>query len=458
MINELVDKNFEKSIEFLSDIISVRSIGDDPCDGKPYGENCALVLEKFLQKADSEGFITRNIDNYAGSIEFNDKPVKLAVLCHLDVVPVNEEDWTHKPFCAEVDGDRIYGRGAIDNKGPAAAVLYALKAIKESGTELTHNVRLIVGCDEERGSSDMEYYMSHEKMPELVFTPDGDYPVINIEKGMLRTEFTKNADLFPISGISGGVVVNAVPPQAKAVIKGLFSDKIKSLPESERISVSEAQGNTIVTYTGTAAHASTPQLGDNAITGLLDFLCKSGCTAVLGMSEQSADTLKFLHEHFVHSETDGKSLGIKASDEKSGALTEVLSIISYKDNIINCKMDIRYPLCTTKESIKEKLLSLFESGGFEMSVPFENDPHYVDENSEFIKTLLRVYHEQTGNDAYCKAIGGGTYVHDIPGGVAFGAEFPGDVNNMHGNDESITLESLKLNTKIIANAIYEICK
>ena len=83
---------------------------------------------------------------------------------------------------------------------------------------------------------------------------------------------------------------------------------------------------------------------------------------------------------------------------------------------------------------------------------------YILNISEFIKTLLKVYHEQTGLETYCKAIGGGTYVHDIEGGVAFGAEFPGDVNNMHGNDESITLESLRMNTKIIANAIYEICK
>ena len=95
--------------------------------------------------------------------------------------------------------------------------------------------------------------------------------------------------------------------------------------------------------------------------------------------------------------------------------------------------------------------------GFELHADIASLPHCVDEDSEFIQTLLSVYEKETGLEGYCKAIGGGTYVHDIEGGVAFGAEFPGEENNMHGNDEHITLESLKLNTKIIANAIYSIC-
>lgn len=458
MINEKIEQNFIKCIDFLSDIISVPSIGAEASEGKPYGENCARVLDRFLKHAGKMGFITRNIDNYAGTIEFNDKPVKLAVLCHLDVVAVNEADWVHDPFSAQIDLGRLYGRGAIDDKGPAAAVLYAMKAIKDAGIDLSDNIRFVVGCDEERGSSDMEYYMSHEKMPEYVFTPDGDYPVINIEKGMLRIGFSKQTDLSPIKEIKGGVVVNAVPPEAKAVLNGMFASELKPFVAGKCISVSQEHNCTVITYSGKAAHASTPHLGDNAITGLLEFLSCENVLTVLGIKKESAEVLKYISAVFRHNETDGSSLNINASDQKSGSLTEVLSIIDYNNNNLECSMDIRYPVCQTKENIKSELEKVLNKAGLKMSVLFENDPHCVDEDSEFIRTLLRVYNEQTGNDAYCKAIGGGTYVHDIPGGVAFGAEFPGDENNMHGNDESITLDSLKLNTKIIANAIYEICK
>ena len=450
MLNEIIDKNFDDMLVKFSQIIRIPSIGSDAKPGMPYGEKCAEVLAKFLELASDEGFYTKNHDNYVGTIEYNKKPVRLGVLCHLDVVPVNKDDWTYDPFITEIHNGRIYGRGAIDNKGPAIAVLFALKAIKESGTDLTHNVRFIVGCDEERGSSDLEHYMKTEKMPPMVFTPDGDYPVINIEKGMLRLRFSQNIIMKHIKSISGGSVVNAVPAIATAVIADLSLDDIKGSNKS--ISILQENDVIRVTYKGMAAHASTPSLGDNAITGLIEFLRQQK------IDDNEKNILSLLGDCFPHNDTAGTGLGIQISDDKSGALTEVLSIINYSNGVFECKMDIRYPVTGNKDIIINKVRERLSSAGFDLFDDIANNPHIVDENSEFIKTLLNVYHEQTGLETYCKAIGGGTYVHDIEGGVAFGAEFPGDINNMHGNDESITLESLKLNTKIIANAIYQICR
>ena len=100
-------------------------------------------------------------------------------------------NWKSDPFTAEIRDGRIYGRGAIDDKGPAVAVLYALRAIRESGIPLRKNVRFLLGCNEENGSTDLEYYMARHAMPPQVFTPDGSYPIIHLEKGMLRLQFTK---------------------------------------------------------------------------------------------------------------------------------------------------------------------------------------------------------------------------------------------------------------------------
>ncbi len=446
-INDIIEKNFEQMIVNLAEIIAIPSVSGKPYADMPYGEECCRVLKKFLDMADDEGFYTHNFQNYAGTIGYNEKPVKLGVLCHLDVVPVTASDWTHDPFGCEIEDGRIYGRGVIDDKGPAMAVLFAMKALKEAGVDLSHNVRFIVGCDEENGSTDMEYYLKKEKMPPLVFTPDGDYPVINIEKGMLRLRIRREVNFSHIMMIKGGTVPNAVPSDAYAIVRD-----VTGLYESENITVSEKDGAVCIAYKGTAAHASTPESGINAVTGLLDYL--SG----LSLDQEEMLVVNTMKNAFIHGDYSGRGCGISMSDEKSGALTQVLSVADYDGKTLEFKIDVRYPVSGSKDDIREKIRSAVSPAEFELIADIESLPHCVDEDSEFIRILLDVYEKETGLTGYCKAIGGGTYVHDIEGGVAFGAEFPGEENNMHGNDESVSLKSLLLNTKIIANAIYQICK
>ncbi|WP_049962653.1 Sapep family Mn(2+)-dependent dipeptidase [Ruminococcus sp. HUN007] len=445
-INAVIDKNFDEMISILRSIIAVPSVSVPGSPDMPYGKECARVLRNFLDTADEYGFCTNNFENYAGTVEYNEKPVKLGVLCHLDVVPVTEKDWTFKPFGGEISDGRIYGRGTIDDKGPAVAVLFALRALKELNIDLTHNVRFIVGCDEENGSTDMEYYMKRESMPELVFTPDGDYPVINFEKGMLRLRIRKNAAFSHVKMMRGGTVPNAVPSDAYAVVTG-----ITHFNEAENITVTEKDGAVLIEFKGSAAHASTPYDGVNAVTGLVDYLC------TLDLDTEERKTFENIKKAFVHGDFSGSGCGIKMSD-KTGDLTEVLSIVSLDDGVLEFRIDVRYPESGNKEDIISKITETVAPAGFELITDIASLPHSVDENSDFIKTLLGVYERESGLKGYCKAIGGGTYVHDIEGGVAFGAEFPGEENNMHGNDESVSLDSLRLNAKIMANAIYEICK
>ena len=54
----------------------------------------------------------------------------------------------------------------------------------------------------------------------------------------------------------------------------------------------------------------------------------------------------------------------------------------------------------------------------------------------------RCYETYSGRKGECVATGGGTYVHDIPGGVAFGAGMPGFVSNLHGANERINITRL----------------
>ena len=84
-------------------------------------------------------------------------------------------------------------------------------------------------------------------------------------------------------------------------------------------------------------------------------------------------------------------------------------------------------------------------------------PHHVDGNSHFVKTLLRAYEDYTGQKGECMHMGGGTYVHELKNGVAFGASMPGTDNRMHGADEFAVVEELVTSARIFAQVIVDLC-
>lgn len=348
----------------------------------------------------------------------------------------------------------------MDDKGPAVCVLYAMKAIKDCGINLSQNVRFIVGTDEENGSSDLAWYKKQAKLPPRVFTPDGSYPVINIEKGMIRGEVTAKCTpngTKSVLSAEGGTVINAVPESATAEVIG-FSDvelalAAKNAGVTSLVSFKKAAaGRTIISVTGKSAHASTPAEGKNAVTALCALLGR------LYGDDDSTVMFRKLSTLFPYGETDGKSLKIAASDEKSGALTEVLSILSYSKGVLTGRFDVRFPLCRTVDKIKSGLKSAFSAKDMELTDFSGVEPHETDAESDFVKTLNKVYSDVTGARSGCIAIGGGTYVHDIEGGVAFGAEFPGEDCKIHSAGEFISVDRLKQNAKIFAEAIIRLCK
>ena len=121
-------------------------------------------------------------------------------------------------------------------------------------------------------------------------------------------------------------------------------------------------------------------------------------------------------------------------------------------------VDIRFPVCLDLETVKSKIGSVLESHKLKYEVILGEEPHIVSENSEFIKQLLSVYEDVEGEKGGCIAIGGGTYVHNIEGGVAFGAERGDTDYHMHGDNEFITAEELLKDAVLFAHAIVEICK
>lgn len=443
----------------LSELIEIPSVRGEREENAPFGAEPKRALLKMLSFAGRDGFHFENIDNCAGEIDMNGNQTALGILVHLDVVPAGE-GWNCEPFKMTVCRDKIYGRGTSDDKGAVIAAYYAMKAVREIGTELKSNVRLIVGTAEETGSPDIEHYMSVRKMPPSVFTPDSSFPVTNIEKGRFSKSFC--CDYFckenkGIVSFDGGVAANAVPSRAEAVIKGYETEfvKIKASFAEKVTGVSfacEESGNCIkISADGTGAHASMPHLGNNAVTALVYLL------SLLEKESEKCDIFCRLNTLFPHGTTDGSALGVKMSDVKSGALTLTLDILKIENGKLTGVFDSRTPLCSDTENTAYVIRDRLKENGFDISDTVMVPVHHVDENSRFVRELLSSYEKVTGRKGYCAAIGGGTYVHGIDGGVAFGAIMPETDTNMHGADEFMYISELVSAAKIFALAIIRLC-
>ncbi|SHM10853.1 Sapep family Mn(2+)-dependent dipeptidase [Ruminococcus flavefaciens] len=427
-IRKYLEEHKQEMIDLLAELVAIPSIQGKAEEGAPFGKEPARALEVMLKKCEEAGFKVDNVENYAGSADINDAPAQLAVLTHLDVVPVGT-GWTTDPFVLryEADTDKLVGRGAIDDKGPAVAAFFAARALKDLSIPLKKGVRLIFGTNEENGSADLAYYRKKRELPPMVFTPDGEYPVINAEKGMLRVYFSSDFDDDEILEVQAGTVINAVPQFCTVTMENDEGEPVEAV------------------YEGASAHASTPEKGENAITQFLESYCGENML------------ITSLAQLFPHGETNGKSCGLGFRDDLSGDMTCVLSMLNTDMGRISGGIDIRFPLDRKKAEISEIICGALENAGFTVDSCEGVEPHCTDENSEFVKGLLRVYERVTGDKGRCIAIGGGTYVHEIEGGVAFGAEFPNEDGRMHSPDEFITSANLLRNAEIMAEAMAELC-
>lgn len=377
----------------------------------PYGEPVQKALDYMLKLAETMGFDTYNMDNQLGWCEYGSGEEMVAVLGHLDVVSEGD-GWTVPPFNGLVENGRIYGWGTMDDKGSTMAALYGLLAIKESGFALDRRIRLIFGLNEETGSADMKYYAAHGgEVPVLGFTPDGEYPVINGEKGLINEAYRfvfspdlslqrKQADCLHLKEIWGGVAHNIVPNQAWVTFacKEELAQEILKL-QSDKITCTRTDDGVKIEAEGICAHGGTPWEGENAIGRLLLFITK------LPLEEKVQKAVSFLAEK-IGMECDGTSLGIAMEDDVSGILTMNLGTIRGKAEYMEVKMNYRYPVTHSFEECEPVVRKAFEEAGFVQSEAGHKKCLYMSPKSELVQKLMKVYEDCTGEKAKPKNIGG----------------------------------------------------
>ena len=488
ILAKLDDFFASKKGEILADtaaLVNINSVRGEALEGKPFGEGPAKALAEAEIILKKHGLTVKNYDNYfvtgdmAPENGSADNEPALAMLAHLDVVEEGD-GWTYPPYTMTldrgteegIDGEIMYGRGTSDDKGPAIAALYALKAAA-SIAPLKKGVRIILGSAEETGSEDIDYYNSHCKMPPMVFSPDADFPLINIEKGRYAPTFYANveplkaedaAEGIYLIGFKGGETANIVPHKASCVVKGITAERLsetisKITKETDleavsfEISEGEAPGTVNILSVGKGSHAASPAGGINAQAALVKLLL----ALPVADNDPAKKHLESLQKLLPFGDTNGTAIGIKMSDDLSGALTCAFTVLSYENNIISGQIDIRSPICGTRENVANVVDKALSSAGFIVNDTKMNPPHCTDENSPFVQTLLRSYEDVTRLEGKCLAIGGGTYVHHIEGGVAFGCAMPGIDTRIHGANEFMPVNDLINSAKIFALAILRLC-
>lgn len=453
----------ELLLSSLQGLIAINSVKGEATPQHPFGEGPADALQYTLQLAEKLGLHTANHENYVGTIELNELPAKLGILTHVDIVDIGS-NWSKDPFGGEIENGKMYGRGATDDKGPTIAALFALAAAKSIGVKLNANARLIVGTDEESGCNDTKYYFKKQSPPPYVFSPDGEFPVINIEKGGLRTSFGarfegEEAPLPRVVSLNGGYRVNVVPPQAECVLEGLAKADIEPVLQEvasatgAALTVTEQEDGTLLLQVeGKGAHASLPHMGINAITVLLMALNK------LPLADSKLTrALNGVSAVFPHGDYYAEHAGLAMEDELSGKLTMNLAILRFDGVELYGFIDSRVPICATEQNTMHVLADALAGYGVELKRAGFSEAHHTPADSPFVQTLLQAYEKYSGNEGYCQAVGGGTYVHGIPGGVAFGCTMPGVDARVHGADEFVIIDDLITSAKIFTEVIIAMC-
>lgn len=472
---DLIDEYREEMIRTLQELISIKSVAAETDGNAPFGRGVQDAFEYMLKKAVDEGFATENIDNYGGHIEFGGYILDeegevigtseeiMGILGHLDVVPEGK-DWDYDPYGGQLVDDRIYGRGAIDDKGPTVAAFYAMKALKDAGVIPEKKVRLILGLDEETGWKGMEYYLKHCKQPNFGFTPDGEFPAIHGEMGILIFDLAKKINKSPtntkgvvLRTVTGGNAANMVADHARAVINANSYDDIQHKLTEFRKSTdyninSRRLGKSLeITTFGVSSHGARPGSGLNAISILMQFLGE-----ITFENEDVNEFINFYNNH-IGFDLCGDLLGCGFEDEPSGKLILNVGMIKIDEGAATLTINIRYPVTLDEGQVYNSILPVVNKYNLGVVKKNHQPPIYKPKDDKIVCTLMDIYKRHSG-DMDCEpiVIGGGTYARAVPNTIAYGASFPGDPSLAHQKNEYITVTNLMKSAKIFADAIFEL--
>ncbi|RHW42838.1 M20 family peptidase [Neobacillus notoginsengisoli] len=434
----------ELIMEDLANLVAVRSVYDEKSAGPsaPFGSGVRQAFDQMIRIMERDGFFHEDFGGYALHSELGTGEEIVGILAHLDIVPEgNIEDWTFDPFTLTDHDGHLYGRGVNDDKAPLLAAYYAMKILRDLQIPLKRKIRLIVGGAEETTWECMDHYFRYNPQPVMAFSPDGDFPIVNGEKGVIQGTMS----------FYGGDVRTDVAVHTLLVIKSekqygficesltakFFSQKpdelVSLLQGADQVTISGKEVTAL--YRGEKTLSRNPHKGKNAFYKFAnDFI------GVEGLNENSSKFTR-LTESFLLDDVFGKKIGLFLEDPKMGLSTFGIPFVAYDGNTFEIAFDYRFPKGQTFHSALETLETFSSRNRLSLSIEKTKEHLYVDPGSELIGVLKKAYEEVTGENAHCLTKGGISYARALENGVAFGPTFEGDCPNTHKPNECIRIET-----------------
>lgn len=426
---QYIENHKDEMLKDLADFVAIPSISSDK-------EKVTEALEFALKLGADMGFRTENcLDGQVGVIEIGEGNETLGILSHVDVVPAEDlDEWETDPFEAVIKDGRVYGRGTIDDKGMIIASLYAMKAVLEFGAPLKKKVQLILGTQEEVEWTDMDAYVANYKLPDYGFSPDGEYPICNVEKGV--ADFTIHFDVkdsicegLYVTAVDCGVAMNSVPGKAVATLSN----------------------GEMVTAVGKSVHSCQPERGENALFVLCDML-KEKCV--------SSNKLMNLIEAVTDAFRDVNGTGIGLCSESEYYEGEFVhrnafspTIFKASDGVATVNINNRFPYGVSEEKIYAGIKSFADKHDGVIKFYDSMPAVFVSTERPFLKVLADAYEEVSGLKNEFTLAYGGSYAKAMPNVVSWGPLFPGEEDTCHEPNEYIDINSMMDSAKIFALSI-----
>ena len=352
----------------------------------------------------------------AGWVQIGSGRQTMGILAHVDVVGIGDAArWVTPPFTLACRDGMFYGRGVVDDKGPVIMILYALYALKSLSIPLRCKLRLIVGTSEESEWSDMAEYRSEFGTPDFGFSPDGEFPITNIEKGYCDAELVFSGDaLSDLAFLSAGDSPNTVP--SLAVIR--------------------TKSGMAHSYSGRSVHSSQPWNGDNAILRL-------------AADQQQYAFARFL-TRFFGDDCHGVDIGVDdGSDLYEGTpvgktvMSPTVLRLNAEDGTLFVNLNIRVRFGVTREGILTALKQYASDYGYSVTLRDCTSAMMVDPRSPFLVKMNELYGRYSTGGGFVIA-DGASYAGSMPNCVSWGPVFPGDDSTAHEENEHFSRASFYL--------------
>lgn len=473
-LKEAAKKGLEKQIdgyqaEMLEELKALVAIPSLPTDmspeGMPVGSEITRALEYALALSKKLGFRTHNEQNKYGWAEVGDTGPLVCIFTHLDIVPVGE-GWTYEPFQLTIEGDMVYGRGALDNKGPAISSLYALKSCCDMGVDWPCRVRVWFGTNEENGMNDVQMYIHKYGAPDISFVPDSQFPLSYSELGtasyyirkQYRPEEANRNQPLKLVSFTSTDHANGVPPYACATLAAESEALAAQICENAAAFAAENEMDLRAKQDGAsveimssghvADHWNEPWTAVNALAQLILFL------DTVSVGAEPDQIIHFMASK-IGTETDGASLDIKQTTE-TASLSLAVSGVTLDDFGLMFEIFMISPAEVRVEVVLDAILRQLRHGKMDLILRSLGPGFLRDPEMPLLKVLYQSYCSVTGNSDPIKVCGG-TYSKFVPNAIPFGAIFGPEQDICHTPNEHIRISELMTWTKIYADALMRIC-